>query len=112
MKTPLQLIKAVYNRLDYCLCPDKIFLNRKFKKVFDRDINWKNPVTFNEKLQWLKVYDRNPLYTKLVDKYEVRKYIADKLGEQYLIPALGVWERFEDIDFDALPDRVFLKLKA
>lgn len=109
MKTPWQLIKAVYNRLDYYLCPDKVYLNRKFKSVFGRNVNWKNPVTFNEKLQWLKVYDRNPLYTKLVDKYEVRKYIADKLGEQHLIPALGVWERFEDIDFNALPDQFVLK---
>ena len=109
MKTPLQLLKAVYNRLDYYLCPDKIFLNRKFKKVFGRDINWKNPVTFNEKLQWLKVYDRKPLYTQLVDKYEVRKYITEKIGEEYLIPLLGIWNRFDDINFNELPKQFVLK---
>lgn len=72
-------------------------------------LNLKNPQTFNEKLQWLKLYDRNPEYTKMVDKYEVRKYIAEKIGEEYLIPFLGVWDRFDDIDFDKLPDQFVLK---
>ena len=109
MKTPIQLLKAIYGRLYYYLCPDKIYLNRKFKEVFGRDIDWKHPKTFNEKLQWLKVYDRNPLYTKLVDKYAVREYIAEKIGEEYLIPLLGVWDRVEDIDFNSLPDQFVLK---
>lgn len=109
MKTPVQLVDAVCSRLYYYCCPDKIYLNKKFKEVFGRDINWKNPTTFNEKLQWLKIYDRNPLYTQLVDKYEVRKYIAEKIGKQYLIPCLGVWDRFEDINFDGLPNQFVLK---
>lgn len=109
MKTPYQLMKAVYNRAYFYCCPDKIYLNNKFKKVFGRNIDWKNPTTFNEKLQWLKIYDRNPLYTKLVDKYEVREYISEKIGEEYLIPCLGVWDRFEDIDFDKLPKQFVLK---
>lgn len=109
MKSLKQFIKAVYNRLYYYCCPDKIYLNNKFREVFGRNIDWKNPTTFNEKLQWLKIYDRNPLYTKLVDKYEVRKYIAEKIGEEHLIPCLGVWDRFEDIDFDKLPDQFVLK---
>lgn len=72
-------------------------------------MDWKNPKTFNEKLQWLKVYDRNPLYAKLVDKYEVRKYIAEKIGEEYLIPLLGVWDNVDDIDFEKLPNQFVLK---
>lgn len=72
-------------------------------------LNLKNPQTFNEKLQWLKLYDRNPEYTKMVDKYEVRKYISDKIGEEYLIPLLGVWDSFDEIDFDKLPDQFVLK---
>ncbi len=60
-------------------------------------------------MQWLKVNYRNPLYTELVDKYEVKQYVTDKIGEQYIIPTLGVWERFEDIDVDALPERFVLK---
>jgi hypothetical protein len=72
-------------------------------------LNLKNPKTFNEKLQWIKLYDRKPLYTQLADKYEVRKFITETIGEKYLVPLLGVWERFEDIDFETLPDKFVLK---
>jgi hypothetical protein len=72
-------------------------------------LDLENPKTFNEKLQWLKLYDRKPIYTTMVDKYEVKKYIAEKLGEEYVIPTLGVWDRFDDIDFESLPDQFVLK---
>ena len=72
-------------------------------------MNWKHPKTFNEKLQWLKLHDRNPLYTKLVNKYEVRKYITEKIGDNYLIPLLGVWNKFDEIDFNKLPNQFVLK---
>ena len=74
-----------------------------------RELDLSNPVTFNEKLQWLKLYDRRPEYTMMVDKYLVRDYIANKLGEEYLIPLLGVWDDPDEIDFDSLPDRFVLK---
>ncbi|MBD3921515.1 glycosyl transferase [Paenibacillus sp. PR3] len=74
-----------------------------------KKLNLNDPQTFNEKLQWLKLYDRNPLYTRLVDKYEVRKYIAETIGEQYLIPLLGVWNSFDEIDFERLPNQFVLK---
>lgn len=89
---------------------DEAFLKRKFKLVMGQELDLDDPKTFNEKLQWLKLYDRNPLYTKLVDKYEVRKYIAEKIGEEYLIPLVGgPWNSPEEIDFDALPDQFVLK---
>lgn len=91
------------------LLPTKMWLSYKFKRKFGYKLDWKNPKTYSEKLQWLKVYDKNPLYTTLVDKYEVKKYIADVIGEQYIIPTLGVWDSFDDIDFDALPDQFVLK---
>lgn len=72
-------------------------------------LNLKHPQTYNEKIQWQKVYDHNPLYTQLADKYAVREYVADKAGEQYLIPLLGKWDRFEDIDFNSLPNQFVLK---
>lgn len=72
-------------------------------------LDLKNPRTFNEKLQWLKLYDRKPEYVKMVDKYQAKNYIAAKIGQKYIIPTLGVWDRFEDIDFDALPDQFVLK---
>ena len=74
-----------------------------------KKLDLENPQTFNEKLQWLKLYDRKGEYTKMVDKYEVRKYIAEKIGEEYLIPLLGVWDKFDDIDFDKLPNQFVLK---
>lgn len=91
------------------LIPDKMWLSWQFKRRMGYKMDWENPKTFNEKLQWLKVYDRNPLYTTMVDKYEVKKYVADKIGEEYIIPTLGVWNSFDEIDFDALPDQFVLK---
>ncbi|MBQ8592498.1 MAG: glycosyl transferase [Lachnospiraceae bacterium] len=72
-------------------------------------LNLENPQKYSEKVQWLKLHDRKPEYSVMVDKYAVQKYIADKLGEQYLIPCYGVWEHFEDIDFDTLPNEFVLK---
>ena len=91
------------------LIPSKLWISYRFKKKQGYPMDWKNPKTFNQKLQWLKVYNRNPLYTTLVDKYEVKKWIADRIGEEYIIPTLGVWDKFDDIDFDALPDQFVLK---
>ena len=74
-----------------------------------KQLDLENPQTFNEKIQWLKLYDSTPLKTKLADKYLVRDWVKEKIGEEYLIPLLGVWENFDDIDFDKLPDKFVLK---
>ena len=95
---------GVYNRMS-----DERFLKKAFKVIMKKKLNLDNPQTFNEKLQWLKLYDRKPIYTTMVDKYEVKKYVASIIGEEYVIPTLGIWERFDDIDFDALPNRFVLK---
>lgn len=89
--------------------PDERYLKLKYKNVFGRDLDLENPKTFNEKLQWLKLYNRKPEYTMMVDKYKVREYIAQTLREEYLIPLLGVWDDPDEIDFDALPDQFVLK---
>ena len=75
------------------------------KKELDLD----NPKTFNEKLQWLKIHNHNPEYTRIVDKITFKEYIAEKLGPEYTVPTIGVWDKFEDIDFDKLPDKFVLK---
>ncbi len=80
-----------------------------YKKCTGRDLDLENPKTFSEKLQWIKLYYRNPAMSTLSDKYEVRSFVAEKIGEEYLIPLLGVWDRFEDIDFSTFPDRFILK---
>ncbi len=89
--------------------PDEIYLKGLFKARLGYELNLDNPQTFNEKLQWLKLHDRNPEYTMMVDKYRVREYIADKIGEEYLIPLLGVWDDPDDIDFEKLPNQFVLK---
>ena len=89
--------------------PDREYLQRRFQAEFGKSLNLDSPQTFNEKLQWLKLYNRKPEYTMMVDKYKVREYIAQELGEEYLIPLLGVWDDPDEIDFDALPDQFVLK---
>lgn len=75
----------------------------------DKALDLNNPMTFNEKLQWLKLYDRRPEYSNMVDKYAVRKYIAEKVGEELLIPLLGKYNNYEEIDFNSLPNKFVLK---
>lgn len=89
--------------------PDKYHLYLLYWARLDKWLNLKNPKTFNEKLQWLKLYNRKPEYTSMVDKYKAKLHIASMIGEAYVIPTLGVWEKFEDIDFHALPDQFVLK---
>ena len=89
--------------------PDVLFVELDFFRQMGRFPNLKNPQTFNEKLQWLKLHDRKPEYTIFVDKYEVKKYFADTIDELFMIPTLGVWERFDQIEFENLPDRFVLK---
>ncbi len=93
----------------YTGMPDEEFLRRRFHAARGVYPNLENPRSFSEKLQWLKLHDRNPAYTALVDKAAVKPVIADKIGQQYLIPTLGVWDTAEEIDFGALPDRFVLK---
>ena len=89
--------------------PDKLFLSWMFRIKMGYKLNWKNPRTLNEKLQWLKFYNHNPQYTEMADKYGVREYVKKTIGEEYLIPLLGVWDKFDDIDFDKLPKEFVLK---
>jgi len=92
------------------LLSDEIYLKCSYRARVGTKLHLDNPQTFNEKLQWLKLHDRNPLYTTLSDKYAVRQYIKDKIGEKYLIPLLGgPWESFDEINFDALPNQFVLK---
>lgn len=91
------------------LIPDKPYLKLIYRLKMGKPLDLKNPKTFNEKLQWMKLFDRRPEYTTMVDKYAVRDYVAQKIGREYLIPLLGVWDNTEDIDFSALPDKFVMK---
>ena len=93
----------------YNWIPDDIYLKKEFKVRIGNELNLNNPQTFNEKIQWLKLYDRHPEYTMMVDKYAAKQYVASKIGDDYIIPTLGVWTKFDDIDFDKLPNQFVLK---
>lgn len=88
---------------------DKFYVETEWRIVMGYKLDLKNPKTFNEKLQWLKLYDHNPLYTTLVDKLRVKDWVAEKIGPQYVIPTLAVWEKAEDIDISQLPNQFVLK---
>lgn len=88
---------------------DEEYLRLRYRQAFGKELNLDNPHTFNEKIQWLKLHDRKPIYTTMVDKYLAKQYITDKIGAEYVIPTLGKWDRFEDIDFTKLPERFVLK---
>lgn len=88
---------------------DEEYLKKAFKLNMGKELNLENPQTFNEKLQWLKLYNRKPEYTVMVDKYLARDYIGKTIGEEYLIPLIGAWGSPDEIDFDALPDQFVLK---
>ena len=88
---------------------DKYALKQQWQSIMGYPLDFENPQSYNEKLQWLKVYDRNPLYTTLVDKYLVKKWVAEKVGEQYVIPTLAVYKSVQEIDIDKLPNQFVLK---
>lgn len=92
------------------ILPDRLYIQLDYYRRMGKFPNLKDPKTYNEKLQWLKLHDRKPEYTQYVDKYEVRKHIAETIGEEYLIPLVGgPWNSFEEINFDKLPDQFVLK---
>lgn len=109
IKDPKKALLYAMNKGIFDFLSDKAYLKLKFRLIMGRKLDLKRPATFNEKLQWLKLYNRREEYTMMVDKYLVREYIAKTIGEEYLIPLIGVWDRAEDIDFEKLPERFVLK---
>lgn len=89
--------------------PDKEFLELAYRLKMRRKLDLDTPKTYTEKLQWLKLYDRKPEYTMMVDKYEVKKYVSNIIGKEYVIPTFDVWNKFEEIRFDELPEQFVLK---
>jgi len=89
--------------------PDKLYLKLYYYCVFKKALHINDPKTYNEKIQWLKLYDRNPIYIDIVDKFKVRNYVNNTIGERYLVPLLGVYDSFEEIDFSSLPAKFVMK---
>ncbi len=102
IKKPIRIVFYLDNK-GIIKLNDKLYLKLMFKYRFGKKLDLNNPQTFNEKLQWLKLNDRNPSYKKMVDKYEVKKYVENIIGKDYIIPTLGIYNGFHEIDFDKFP---------
>lgn len=89
--------------------PDNLYLKIKYRYIFKKPLNLKNPVTFNEKLQWLKLYNRKDLYISLVDKYEVKRYVEEKIGKEHIAKTIGIFNDFKEINFNKLPQSFVIK---
>ena len=99
--------KALLSRMIFL--SDEVLIKKMFKVRMGYSLNLDNPKTFNEKLQWLKLNDRKDYYTNLVDKYEAKKIVAECIGEEYVVPLLGVWDNVNEIDFNKMPNKFVLK---
>lgn len=109
LRHPVQLLVRVGKNSFLRRMDDEQYLKMIFRDRMGYPLDLENPKTFNEKLQWLKLHDRKPEYSRMVDKYEAKKYVAARIGEEYIIPTLGVWDSFDEIDFDSLPEQFVLK---
>lgn len=109
----MELIKKCYKLGDkvgiFNILSDKAHVCLKYRASMGHPLNLNNPQTFTEKLNWLKLYDHDPRYPGIVDKWEVMRFVKERIGEEYCVKKYGVWERFDDIDFDSLPKRFVLK---
>lgn len=105
----VRVVEFLDSRGCFRALPDEAYLKLMYRIKLGKRLSLEQPRTFNEKLQWLKLYDRDPEYTRMVDKEEAKRYAAARIGEEHMIPTLGVWDRFEDIDLESLPARFVLK---
>ena len=112
MNETLSIKRRLYRKICYLFgkhMPDKLYIQMMYQVKLGKKCDLRNPKSFDEKLNYLKLYDRRPEYSMMVDKYAVRQYIADTIGEEYLIPLIGCWERVDDIPYDELPEQFVLK---
>lgn len=109
LRRPSLLFKTLGRRGFFNWMSDKKYLEVSYRISMRKKLNLDNPETFTEKLQWLKLYDRKPEYTLMVDKFEAKEYVRRTIGDGYIIPTLGIWDEFDDIDFGKLPSQFVLK---
>lgn len=107
-KIPSFIIFKLGNK-NNILINDKLYLKNCYRLAMNKKIDIEHPISFNEKLQWLKLYDRKKEYTKMVDKYESKLYVSKIIGEEYIIPTLALYDSFDEIDFSKLPNQFVIK---
>lgn len=109
IKKPRYIIAFLIRKCARFIKNDRFYVKAIYRFYVGKKLDLDNPQTYNEKLNWQKVYDHNPLYTKMVDKYEAKEYVANIIGKQYIIPTIGCWEKAEDIEWSLLPNSFVLK---
>lgn len=109
VKNPLKALGAIILRCNFLFPDGELYLKLLFRLYMGKKLILNPPQVFSEKLQWLKLYNRHSEYTRMVDKYAVKEYVAQKIGKQYIIPTLGVWNSVDEIDYNILPDQFVLK---
>lgn len=109
LHNPRHFVFAIFRRLPWLIPDDETYLKLYWKLTMDYPLHLDNPQTFNEKLQWLKLHNRKEEYVTLVDKYAVKEYVANQIGEEYVIPTIGKWDKPLDIEWDKLPNQFVLK---
>lgn len=112
IQDPSRILLYIIHKKNRCFwwMSDENYIKMEYRLTMKKKLDLDNPTSFNEKMQWLKLYDRNPRYTVMVDKYLAKQYVAKKIGEEYIIPTIEVWDKPEDIDFEMLPDQFVLKV--
>lgn len=106
---PYRVLDKLLRTLSPLIQSDELYSRMRYFLCMRKPLHLNPPLTFNEKLQWLKLFDRHESYSKLVDKYEVKQYVADLIGKEYIIPTYGLWKRVEDVDFASLPSQFVIK---
>lgn len=109
LKKPNLFFLSIVVKCGRYIKSDRLYLKLRYYLTYGQKLNLKNPTTFNEKLNWLKLYNRQNQYTMMVDKFGVKEYVTRKIGAEYIIPTLGVWNSPEEIDFNSLPNQFVLK---
>lgn len=109
IKNPYKIFSWLSTKGFFSDMDDEKYIKMQYKGFLGKNLNLKNPKTFNEKIQWLKLYDRKPEYTMMVDKFLAKKYVAEIIGDEYIIPTLGIYDSFDDIDFKKLPKQFVIK---
>ena len=109
VKNPKKILFAIGMHGGFKFLNDRTYLKMMYWSGLGKKLNLDNPITFNEKIQWLKIHNTDPVYTIMVHKYEDKKYVSNIIGEKYIIPTLGVWNHFNELDFDKLPNQFVLK---
>ncbi len=109
LKKPSLIGLYILNFKVFRILPDWFYLKLQYWLRLGKSLDLNNPKSFTEKLQWLKLYNRDPKYEQLVDKFRVRNYVGKVIGKEYLIPLIGTWDNWEQIDFNKLPEEFVLK---